>query len=95
MRPDAEAGVKTNLVLEAIAKAENIKATDEEIKEEVRKMAEGYNKDPDEYYQTLEKEGRLDYIANGIIKDKTVQFLFDNARIVEETKEDTKAESEE
>ena len=83
MRPDAEAGVKTNLVLEAIAKAENIKATDEEIKEEVRKMAEGYNKDPDEYYQTLEKEGRLDYIANGIIKDKTVQFLFDNARIVE------------
>jgi trigger factor len=95
MRPDAEAGVKTNLVLEAIAKAENIKASEEEIKEEVRKMAEGYKQDPDEFYQMLEREGQFDFIANGIIREKTVQFLIDNAVIVEETKEDTKVENEE
>lgn len=95
MRPDAEAGVKTNLVLEAIAKAENIKASEEEIKEEVRKMAEGYKQDPDEFYQMLEREGQFDFIANGIIREKTVQFLIDNAVIVKETKEDTKVENEE
>ena len=95
MRPDAETGVKTNLVLETIAKTENIKASEEEIKEEVRKMAEEYKQEPDEFYQMLERERRLDFIANGIIKEKTVQFLVDNARIVEETKEDTKAENEE
>jgi hypothetical protein len=43
----------------------------------------------------LEREGQFDFIANGIIREKTVQFLIDNAVIVEETKEDTKVENEE
>jgi hypothetical protein len=58
-------------------------------------MAEGYKQDPDEFYQMLEREGQFDFIANGIIREKTVQFLIDNAVIVEETKEDTKVENEE
>jgi trigger factor len=92
MLPDAEAGVKTNLVLEAISKAEDIKASEEEIKEEAGKMAESYQQDPEEFYKMLEKEDQLDFIAGSVIKEKTVQYLVDNAKIVEESKEDTKVE---
>lgn len=40
---DAEQSVRTNLVIEAIAKAENIDVTDEDIANEVKKLSEEYN----------------------------------------------------
>ena len=45
MKEDAEKRVKSNLTLEAIAKAENLQVTDEEVEEELSKMAEAYNLD--------------------------------------------------
>ena len=39
-RPDAEKRIRTRLVLEAVAKAENIQISDEKVDEEVAKMAE-------------------------------------------------------
>ena len=41
-RPDAEKRIRTRLVLEAVAKAENIQISDEKVDEEVAKMAEAY-----------------------------------------------------
>ena len=38
-RPDAEKRIRTRLVLEAVAKAENIQISDEKVDEEVAKMA--------------------------------------------------------
>ncbi len=43
VRPQAQARVETSLVLEAIVKAENIEATDDELKEELEKMSKMYN----------------------------------------------------
>ncbi|APS42096.1 Cell division trigger factor [Weissella jogaejeotgali] len=43
----AERRVKTNLVLEAIVKAEDIKPSDEEIAAEVKSLAEAYNMEED------------------------------------------------
>ena len=43
MRPQAIKRIETRLVLEAVAKAENIEITDEKIDEELAKMAESYN----------------------------------------------------
>ena len=42
LRPQAVKRIETRLVLEAIAKAENIEITDERIDEELAKMAEAY-----------------------------------------------------
>lgn len=44
MKEDAEKRVKSNLTLEAIAKAENLQVTDEEVEEELSKMAEADRK---------------------------------------------------
>ena len=43
VRPQAQARVETSLVLEAIVKAENIEASDDELKEELEKMSKMYN----------------------------------------------------
>ena len=42
MKEDAEKRVRVSLTLEAIAKAENIEVTDEEVEKELEKMAEMY-----------------------------------------------------
>jgi len=42
MKPQAEKRIKTRLVLEAIAKAENIEVSDERLDEELQKMADAY-----------------------------------------------------
>lgn len=42
MKPQAESRIKTRLVLEAVAAAENMEVTEEEYKDELKKMAEAY-----------------------------------------------------
>ena len=92
MMPEAERSVKTRLVLSAIAKAEDIKAGDEEIKEEARKIAALYKQDWEEFYTKLEREGQLGMLVDRLIVEKTVRLLVDNAVINEEY---TKQESAE
>jgi trigger factor len=92
MMPEAERSVKTRLVLSAIAKAEDIKAGDEEIKEEARKIAALYKQDGEEFYTKMEREGQLGMLVDRLIVEKTVRLLVDNAVINEEY---TKQESAE
>lgn len=98
LRPEAEKAAKTNLVLESIAKTEGIVASEEEIKGETAKVAGHYQQDPEEFYKLLNKEGQFDFIRDSVIKDKTVQFLIDNAQIIDSANsvvEDTKEQTEE
>ena len=47
LKPQAEKRIRTRLVLEAIAAAENIEVTDERLDEELQKMAEAYQMEVD------------------------------------------------
>lgn len=82
MQPDAVWAAKMNLVMEAIAKAEDIKATEEEIKEETAKIARYYNQEEEPLEKVLSR-GQLDYITDQIVREKTLQFLADNAKVIE------------
>ena len=48
LKPQAEKRIQSRLVLEAVAKAENIEASDEEYDEEIKKMADAYKMDIEE-----------------------------------------------
>jgi len=85
LRPEAERNIKTELVVEAIAKAEGIKATEEEVKEELERVASIYRQDPEELRKMLESEGSFGFIADNIVREKVFQFLVDNAKIIEDT----------
>jgi len=80
-RPEAEALVKADLVLEKIAKEENIQATAQEIEQEIKKAAEVYQQEPEKVREVLEKEGRIPSIEFGIMLDKTVDFIIEQAKV--------------
>lgn len=81
MRPDAAKTVKNELVLEKIGKQENIVATDEDIDEQIEKMANQYGQDLKEMKSGLGEQD-LRSVKEGIIFKKTVDFLVENANII-------------
>ena len=68
MRPEAEKRIKNSLVLEAIAKAENIEISDERLEEELKKMAESYKMELDKL-----KELMGDYEKEQMKNDLAIQ----------------------
>ena len=86
MRPDAAKRVRNNLVLEAIAKAENIEATEEEIAQEVENFAKMYNRPVDEIRTMFQQNGYLDSIAYDLKIRKTIKFLAEHSKTAEENK---------
>jgi len=81
MLPDAEKSVKADLVLEAIAKAENLEATEEDLNEEFEKMAKQYNQEASVIRSVMEGQGNLEMVKQGIAMEKAINFLMDNAKI--------------
>jgi len=80
-RPQAESLVKADLVLEQIAKAENIEASTDEVDAEIKKTAERYQQEPQKVREILEKEGQIASIEFGIMLDKTVDFIIKQAKV--------------
>lgn len=80
MRGDAGKRVLQNLVLEAIAKAEGIEATEEEVTEELEKLAKQYQREADELREILTANGNLAGLKTDLVTRKTVQFLLDNSK---------------
>ncbi|HGO1680152.1 TPA: trigger factor [Staphylococcus aureus] len=85
MKDDAEQRVKTNLTLTAIAEAEKIEATDEDIDKELEKMSKQFNISVEDIKNTL---GNTDIIKNDVRIQKVIDLLRGNAKFVEGTKED-------
>jgi trigger factor len=85
MTGDAEKRVRNNLVLEAIAKAESIEATEEDVNEELETMAKQYQRSADELRSILSANGNLDGLKSDLKVRKTVQFLVEHSKAVTET----------
>ncbi|MCC3647468.1 MAG: trigger factor [Bacillota bacterium] len=79
MKEEADKRVRVNLTLEAIAKAENIEVSDEEVSEELNKMAEMYNMSADQITQAL---GSLEGLKADLQIKKAVDFLVENSKTV-------------
>ncbi|MFZ3131916.1 MAG: trigger factor [Desulfosporosinus sp.] len=75
LRPQAVESVKKDLVLETIAKAEGIEATEDEVDEGIRKLSELYKQDATFLKQSLIARGELEFIKRSLISEKTVKFL--------------------
>ena len=73
-KPQAEQRVRTQLVLEAIRKAEGIEPTDEEVDAELAKYADQSKKSVEDFRKDL-TEADLDYFKEATAVQKTVNFL--------------------
>jgi trigger factor len=79
MKEDAGKRVRVNLTLEAIAKAENIEVSEEEISAELENMATMYGVSADEIKSML---GGLDGVTEDLKIRKAIDFLVENSKSV-------------
>ena len=78
MRENAAAKVKVDLVLEAVEKAENIDATEEEIKEKAVEVAKMYSASEDDKMVELLMQSQQAALRSDVITNKAVKFLLEN-----------------
>lgn len=80
LRPMAEKRVRGDLVLEAIAKAENIEIAEEDIDKELEKMADSYKQENKEKFIKDMKKGDLSFLETAITNQKVIELLMANAK---------------
>ncbi len=73
--------VKAELLIDRIAEAEKIDATDEEVEKEIEALAERSGESATALRARLTKQGVLDRMKSKLRSDKTIEWLYRNARI--------------
>ncbi|MGM0396082.1 MAG: trigger factor [Bacillota bacterium] len=82
-RPMAEKRVKADLVLEAIADAEKLAVTDEDLDAELEKLAEQYNQvENKENFIDEMKKGDLGFLKAGISNTKVLELLKEKVKYI-------------
>ena len=80
MKENADKKVRADLVLDAIAKAENIEATEEEIKEKALELAKMYSATEHEKMADMLVNTQGTMLSRDIVVAKTVKLLTDNVK---------------
>ena len=88
-RDEAERRVKSQLVIEAVRKAEGEAAepTEEEVEEEIKKQAEAMGRDVEDFKKTL-TDSQKDYLKDSAGIRKALKIMRESAKVVEPKKEE-------
>ncbi len=85
---EAAFAIRRALLLESIADAEKIEVQEEDVDEKIREMAEQYRQRPEAVRGMLVKNQALDDMKARIREDKALDFLLEQANIVDQVPED-------
>jgi trigger factor len=88
-RDRAAADVKAELLLDRIATAENIEATEEDVEKELAEAAQGSGESATSLRARLTKQGALDRMKSKLRSDKTIEWLYRTSRIETAAKRET------
>ena len=77
----AESDVKAQLVIEKIGQVEIVEVNEEEISQEIKKIAENYKQNEEDFKKHL-KDDDIEYIKGDLISKKTVDLLVANVKII-------------
>ena len=77
MKERAEKDVRISLMIEAVAAAENIEVSDEDIDDEIKKIAEQYKMEEEKVRELI----NADQVKESILPGKVVDFLVENVKI--------------
>ena len=89
--PQAEKQVKIRLALEAVAAAENIEASEEEVSAEIKRIADQYKMEEDKVRELV----NVDDLKKDLAINKAIDFIKSHANIVEKAAEAEKTEDAE
>lgn len=79
VKPQAEERIRSRLVLEAIAKAEKIEATEEDYEKELETMAEVYQMEVDKVKELMGEREKKNIMQDLAVR-KAAEFVADNAK---------------
>ncbi len=79
VRPDAEDTVKKELVLDAVAAAEDIEADEEQVMHEIGHLAENSERSPEELTETMRQNGTYALLEEEISRQRALDYLVENA----------------
>ena len=82
MKPQALKRIQTRLVLEAVVKAENITASDEDVDAQFDKMAEAYKMEKDQIKGMFGEE-QMAQLKEDLAVQKAIDFLVAEAKFVD------------
>lgn len=81
IKTEAEASVKTTLMLAEVVRKENLAVSEERFKEFVEKFAKGYGMAAEQVEEMIQKNNSRENIENELILEVAMDFLYDNAKI--------------
>ncbi|MEX2587345.1 MAG: trigger factor [Actinomycetota bacterium] len=81
----AKAAVAADLLLEAVARAEEMEVTADELQSEIQFLAEQMKQDAQELAANLANAGSLTVVAGDILRRKALDFLVENAVVLDES----------
>ena len=84
MRPMAETTVRSNVLLSAIVEAEGLTASDEEVEEEIKNVAEQYQMEIEKVKEAL----NIEAVKADLAAKKAVKLIVDNAKAVDVSKKE-------
>lgn len=88
-KEQAETTLRSNFILQEVAAAEGIQATDQEVISRISQMADAAKKPVKAYFKELQKNGRIDHVRNSVLVGKAIDFLVDNAKVTVSEKTET------
>ncbi|MDE7251842.1 MAG: trigger factor [Acetatifactor sp.] len=94
VKPQALKRIQSRLVMEAVAAAEKMTASEEDFEEEIKAMSEAYQLEPDKVKELLGESGAKQVREDICIK-KAVEFVVENAKEAKATKSRAKKEKAE
>jgi trigger factor len=83
-RDHALRAIRADLVLEAVARAEELEVTADELGTEIGRLAAQLGRDPKEVAKTLERTNQIVTLAGDIIRSKALDLLVERADITSE-----------
>ena len=91
-REDAKKRVAMRILIRAVVAKEGIEATEAELEEELQKFAEQYGQSIEQVKKVMGEEN-LRVFAEDVKTRKAIDFMFDNAKLVEKKEEKAEEES--
>lgn len=81
MKEDAEKKVRTALTVEAVSKKEAVEASEEEIEEELKQIADQYKMELEKVKMTYGGQN-MEYLKESIVSRKTIDLLVEKVKLV-------------
>jgi trigger factor len=82
IKPGAEKGVKQVFIIGEIARQNNIKVEETDLEDGLRKMSKDFGTNYETIRQYYETNDMLDSFRQGLLREKTLNYLVENARII-------------